>query len=289
MKPETIDLSKLFQTEASQSPGTKEYLELKAVFGAQMSEIYGANGLCQADFTEIGSIKLPFYQMGAISSVDLFGLDELLIFSFYVKQRFRYRKVCDIGANIGLHSIVMSKLGFSVDSFEPDPRHQDRFTTNLKINECHDVSLYNKAVSDVDGEHEFVRVEGNTTGSHLAGSKPEPYGDLTTFTVPTVAFKAIISDYDFIKIDAEGAEATLLCGTTNHDWLNTDAMVEVGSKLNATRIFEHFYEQRIPIYSQKTNWARVRNIVDMPFSYKDGSIFISKNLRGPWDYSHETE
>lgn len=289
MKLETIDLSELSKRKASQSPGTKEYLELKSVFGSKIAEIYGENGPCQAHFAEIGIVKLPFYKMGAISSVDLFGLDELLIFSFYVKQRFRYRKVCDIGANIGLHSIVMSKLGFSVDSFEPDPGHQQKFMANVKINECHDFNLYNTAVSDVDGEHEFIRVEGNTTGSHLAGSKFEPYGELTTFKVPTIAFKTIISDYDFIKIDVEGAEATLLCDTTHHDWLNTDAMVEVGSEHNATRIFQHFNEQRIPIYSQKTNWARVHKIVDMPFSYKDGSIFISETLMGPWDYSHEIE
>ena len=45
------------------------------------------------------------------------------IFLFYFLKRFNYRHVADIGANIGLHSILLSKFGFKVDSYEPDPYH----------------------------------------------------------------------------------------------------------------------------------------------------------------------
>ena len=62
----------------------------------------------------IGEIKFPFRKMGAINSLHLFGLDELIIFSYYLKSRDKYKNVADIGANLGLHSIIMSKCGYIV-------------------------------------------------------------------------------------------------------------------------------------------------------------------------------
>src|SRR4051812_14568978 len=48
-----------------------------------------------------GDIELPYYKMGAVDSLDLFGLDELIIFAFYRANRTRYRRSADIGANLG--------------------------------------------------------------------------------------------------------------------------------------------------------------------------------------------
>ena len=58
--------------------------------------------------------------MGAIDSLDLFGLDEMIIFSYYYNNRNRYNKVVDVGANIGLYSIYAAKTkNCNVFSFEP--------------------------------------------------------------------------------------------------------------------------------------------------------------------------
>ena len=59
-------------------------------------------------FGPFGEISFPYLKMGAIDSLDLFGLDEVIIFSYYYNNRHRYKKVSDIGANIGLHSLLMS-------------------------------------------------------------------------------------------------------------------------------------------------------------------------------------
>ena len=37
------------------------------------------------------------------------------MFAFYYRNREFHKKVADIGANIGLHSIVLSKCGFEVE------------------------------------------------------------------------------------------------------------------------------------------------------------------------------
>jgi FkbM family methyltransferase len=131
--------------------------------------------------------------MGAVDSLNLFDLDELIIFSFYHANRNRYKKAVDIGANIGLHSILMCKCGFDVRSYEPDPQHFSQVQKNLELNHCGNVDAHNAAVSGTVGEMGFVRVEGNTTGSHLAGSKPNPYGELKRFPVRVESIGSITS------------------------------------------------------------------------------------------------
>ncbi len=72
---------------------------------------------------EIGLIEFPYVSFGSINTTHLFGLDELIIFSWYFKNKNKYVKVLDLGANVGLHSLMMSKFGFSVDAYEPDHKH----------------------------------------------------------------------------------------------------------------------------------------------------------------------
>ena len=108
--------------------------------------------------------------MGNINSTHLFGIDELFLFKFYEKNKTKYKNVCDIGANIGLHSIILDKLGYNVTSFEPDPRHVLIAKNNFKINGSK-VNLINKAVSNRSGQSVFTRILGNTTGSFLGNKK----------------------------------------------------------------------------------------------------------------------
>ena len=74
-------------------------------------------------FGPVGPLSLPYFEMGAVTSLDLFGLDELILFAFYNANRERYRRVVDFGTNLGLHTIVLARCGFDVRSFEPDPVH----------------------------------------------------------------------------------------------------------------------------------------------------------------------
>src|SRR6218665_1784967 len=90
---------------------------------------------------EFGEIELPYYKMGAVDSRDLFGLDELIIFSFYWTNRHRYRRAADIGANLGLHSILMDKCGWQVRAFEPDPVHARLLRRHLDLHRCRSVEL----------------------------------------------------------------------------------------------------------------------------------------------------
>ena len=234
------------------------------------------------ELSPFGRINLPNHKMGAIDTLDLFGLDELIIFSFYFANRARYKKVADIGANLGLHSIVMAKCGWEVSAFEPDPVHAKILKNNLSLNDVKQVNLFEAAVSDKAGTLEFVRVLGNTTGSHLAGAKSNPYGQLERFPVKVISIADVIAGADFIKLDAEGQEKIIILGTEKSSWDKTDMIIEVGSLDNATAIYNHLVKLGVNLFSQKQGWKPVVSLEGMPVSYKEGSLFISKKSEMPW-------
>lgn len=230
-----------------------------------------------------GEIAFPFTEMGAVSSLNLFELDELIIFSFYWKNRSLYRLSADIGANLGLHSILMSRCGWNVEAYEPDPTHLKLLRRNLELNKTLNVTVSESAVSDQKGTAEFVRVLGNTTGSHLAGAKQSPYGELEKFSVTVESINDIFSSVDFIKMDVEGQERKIILATDSEHWKKTDMMLEVGSPENARDIFVHLKKLNVNAFSQKNGWKAVTSLDHIPKSYREGSLFISAKDCMPWN------
>tara|TARA_Y100001958_G_scaffold158171_1_gene155270 strand:+ start:2428 stop:3291 length:864 start_codon:yes stop_codon:yes gene_type:complete len=231
----------------------------------------------------IGKIKFPFFKMGNINSTHLFGLDELIIFCFYNINKSKYKNVLDLGANIGIHSLIMIKNGMKVTCYEPDLIHVEQLIKNLKINKSYkNIIIKKKAVSNKKGREKFLRILGNTTGNHILGSKKKVYGDVETKIVNCDSFKSIMKNKRLIKIDVEGAEAKLISSTKYKDWENTDAILEIGSFENAKKIFKHCKNNNIQIFSQKKNWKKVKYISDLPKSYKEGSAFLTCNDKMNW-------
>jgi len=261
---------------------SRKYNELRDVLRKEVEQTFSGLDAAPKSFPPFGDIVFPYHKMGAIDSLNLFDLDEIIIFSYYWKNRDRYKKAADIGANIGLHSIIMSKCGFQVRSFEPDPNHFTIIQRNLKANGCASVEPINAAVSSKPGTMEFIRVVGNTTGSHLAGSKSNPYGKLDKFPVKVEGIVPIIEWADFIKLDSEGHEKEIISATTKDHWQKTDAMIEVENSDNAKALYDFFKENGINMFSQKLNWGRVEKAEDMPVGYKEGSLFVSAKDSMPW-------
>jgi len=238
------------------------------------------NAFFQSNY--FGKINFPFYSFGNINSLHLFGIDEIILFIFYYHNQNKYKKVADIGANIGLHSIVMSKVGWNVSSFEPDPVHIKKLKSNLKKNQISNVTIFEKAVSDFSGTTTFTRIKNNTTGSYIAGAKENSYGKLENITVNVQSIKELICKYDFIKMDVEGAEAKIISSTTKKDWAKTDMVCEVGSANNAKIIFNHLRKIGVNAFSQKTNWSLVKNLKSIPKNHTEGSLFISSKKAMNW-------
>jgi len=241
----------------------------------------GAKG--SVDFGPFGTLNFPYHKFGAIDSISLFDLDELIIFAFYWANRARYKKAADIGANIGLHSIMLNKSGYEVQSFEPDPVHFELLNRNLGLNNCKGVHPHNAAVSNQAGSLEFIRVVGNTTGSHIAGAKENPYGELERFQVETMPIGPIMEWADLVKLDAEGHEKEILLATTAKDWEKTDMLVEIQNAANAKLVYEHLKKLGVNMYSQKINWKRASSLSDIPEGYKEGTLFISPQETMLWE------
>lgn len=230
---------------------------------------------------EFGEVIFPYTKMGAIDTLDLFGTDELIIFAFYWISRQRYRRAADIGANLGLHSILMARCGWSVKAYEPDPRHAALLRRNVELNHA-TIDIVEAAVSDAPGTLEFVRVVGNTTSSHLAGAKSGAYGELERFPVRVESIANVMPTVDFVKVDAEGQERVIILGTNMDHWRATDMMVEIGSEENARAIFAHLQKIGVNAFAQKLGWGKVAALGDMPTSYKEGSLFISRSPAMFW-------
>ena len=264
----------------------KQYSELDKLRQETVARLFQKNGenVGAVQFGHLGKIVFPFHSMGAITSLDLFGLDELILFEFYRINKGRYQNVVDIGANIGLHSIVMGMCGMQVASYEPDPGHFKILELNVAKNGINDrVQLNQAAVSSRSGRATFVRVLGNTTGSHLKEAKTGAYGELEEFKVDVIGIHDVIAKADLLKIDAEGEEANILLETNNKDWDFLDAVVEVGNSKNAAQIFNHFSSTSVNLMAQKSGWMKVNSPEEMPQSYREGSLFITKQSSMPWE------
>lgn len=224
------------------------------------------------------NFKFPYIEMGNINSTHLFGIDELFLFKFYQRNKNKYKRVCDIGCNIGLHSLILSKLGYQVQSYEPDPNHQKIAKNIFKKNNIK-VNLIGKAVSNKSGTALFTRILGNTTGSFIGNKKKDAYGKLKKFKVKMEDAKNLSGKFDLYKIDAEGSEIDILKSFTLKDLNKSDFVMEISTKENAKELWRSF--RNLKIYSQKNSWKRITKLEHVPTSHLEGSIIIS-NKKNWW-------
>lgn len=269
-------LEQLPKSYKHHSPLLSNYQLFSSILSRTVESLF-KEGDAMFHFGPIGKIVFPYFSFGNINTKHLFGIDEMVIFSFYYLNKSKYKTVIDLGANIGLHSLFMSRCFEKVYSYEPDDVHFKMLCNVLEKNQCNNVSANQEAVASFEGVVEFTRVKGNTTGSHISGSKENVYGEIEKFDVPCVSLEKIIKSYapDFIKMDVEGQEKNILLNTSIELIARVDIMLEVGCSENAAAIYERFIGSDVYMYSQKNNWNPVTELGDMPETYKDGSLFIS--------------
>lgn len=131
--------------------------------------------------------------------------------------------VClDIGANLGLTSLLLSSLARKgrVYAFEPNPWTFEMLRVNLAANQFSNVSCHNLALSDAPGQLSFRSNEGMLAGSFAIreGSflfTNDRFRDL--ITVEAISVDAFVEErkldrLDFLKIDVEGFELEVLAG-----------------------------------------------------------------------------
>lgn len=231
-----------------------------------------------------GEVSIRNVDFGSITSAHLFGLDELIIFAWYELNSSRYKKTLDLGANIGVHSMLMSKFGFEVTAYEPDPVHVSLFNQTMNDNTVMSYELRQKAIGINSEKLNFTRVLGNTTGSHISGAKANPYGELDVFEVEVDSIRDVVREkYDFVKMDVEGFETRLISALEFEDFKSMDIMLEIGTSKNARDMFTELKRLGIHAFSQKTNWSEVEKLGDLPTSHREGSLFLTTSSEMNWE------
>jgi FkbM family methyltransferase len=112
--------------------------------------------------------------------------------------------VVDIGANLGWHTLVMSRLAKRVIAFEPNPTILPLLRKTLYS--CTNVELHECAALDYYGTVRFFVSPNHFISSIYDGRE----GAIETVVPCKCLLDVLDSQVDLIKIDAEGAEAKIL-------------------------------------------------------------------------------
>ncbi len=161
--------------------------------------------------------KVLFSEQHVVGTNQAFETKTLERFAELIKPNYT---VLDIGANIGMFSLLGSRLvgeNGKVISFEPSRPTFDALNENLKLNNCSNVITEQLALGDTEGSIFLGDVENdamNFIDKNQTSGESVPLKMLDNYLKENKILKV-----DFIKIDIEGAE--MLCFKGAIDMLKT--------------------------------------------------------------------
>jgi FkbM family methyltransferase len=135
----------------------------------------------------------------------------------------------DLGANIGLFSVLASRLvgeNGKVFSFEPDAEAAARLRRNIKRNGCQNITVIEKGVWSSNSVISFVAADASSpdrgVGKFSPGERSGADGGKACVSLDSFVESA--PPPDAIKCDVEGAEVEVFRGAeklleTHHPWI----------------------------------------------------------------------
>ncbi|MBP7936789.1 MAG: FkbM family methyltransferase [Phycisphaerae bacterium] len=140
----------------------------------------------------------------------------------------------DIGANIGIVTAVLAELVGSkgrVYAFEPNPELCGLLRKMIKRNQYENVSLYETALGDEEGELELAVPHGHSGGASFVRRTQ----DSASVRVSVRRLSPILRDADaksvrLVKLDVEGFELEVLLGA--REWFKDHAPDAILFELN---------------------------------------------------------
>jgi len=140
--------------------------------------------------------------------------------------------IFDVGANIGLYTLLFAKLAGltgSVHTFEPDIKNYRRLCANIYLNGFEDVVKVNRRA--VFSRSQIVKLNtfpDSVNAWHTLGNlelpdpwntgktiKPSSIQEIEAVSLDDYCHNNGINHVDFLKVDVEGAELDVLQGATN--------------------------------------------------------------------------
>ncbi len=171
----------------------------------------------------------------------------------------------DIGANIGLYSLVASKIvkkNGSIYAFEPYPKNREAFNENIALNNFKNIVVENFAIAEKEGEIAlFYNMDNANLGMVSAYvTDLDNAVKVKTISLDNYVKNQHITKIDFIKLDIEGGEYTALLG-----------MQEVLTNLSPILMIEIL--EYVP-FTKNTNQDKIVSFLEK-FGYQ--KWFISEN------------
>ena len=163
---------------------------------------------------------------GDVFEVDLASFLEWQLWAFgsfegHVAELFRYLvsagdRCVDVGANVGVHTVRLAKLagpGGQVLAIEPAPDLACRARGNIRLNQLPNVQVIQATAADRNTTALLYRPGAVDANRGRASLLHHTYLAGRAQEVPTVTIDDICPDpVALIKIDVEGAEATVVAG-----------------------------------------------------------------------------
>ena len=144
--------------------------------------------------------------------------------------------IIDIGANIGVFSVFISKFTGKqsrVFAFEPFPENFSFFNENVKINGFENlIKIFPFAVGK-SNEDRFLNIDAGDNAMHSFYAESGSRISVKTITLEKIFIENDIGICDFLKIDCEGAEYEII--------LNSPAII-----LNKIKIISIEYHPHPP-------------------------------------------
>lgn len=131
----------------------------------------------------------------------------------------------DVGANIGLYSLLAAKRGAKVIAFEPESQNYSILNKNIYINSLDEnITALNIALSDQNGlDYLYVPIFSSGTAFNQLEHSPRQKNGQTRkgfkqgiFSYTLDSFTEAFSEYfpNHIKIDVDGIQAKIIAGAS---------------------------------------------------------------------------
>ena len=162
-----------------------------------------------------GPLKGFYYHVSELGWSPIFGRWESEYQTLFLKVIKKGSVIYDLGANVGIHTILFSKLTGNegmVYAFEPVEINTIEIKKNCEINNLSNYQIINKAITNFNGEVDFNMGVHPTQGGINGIS--EVSGDILRVAASTLDH-FIAEGHEpptFLKIDIEGEEGNALEG-----------------------------------------------------------------------------
>jgi FkbM family methyltransferase len=185
--------------------------------------------------------------------------------------------IIDVGGNMGYFALYsfLRKPEATIHSFEPVPTNYGFLQNNKRTNAQFNWHLYNNAVSDQDGEHDFyydanyspegVDVSASLFSPEHISTVNQNHSCITVEVLGLSAWmqKNNITNCDLLKLDCEGAEYNIVYSLTDQDFqairyivADVHPMKEENENIDALDAYLHTKGYQVDTVNQEILYAK---------------------------------